>query len=314
MGVKIIAVGGEIGDACYAMPVLRQFGECRVVCPERPWTRPNWPQRCLSLKRLAESQPYIQSWEPHRGEPIDLDLSTYRNGGWLHGELIPLKIARWARVKADIDTPWIECDPNPHTQGKIIINRAPRWVGFWFPWKKVVEVFQKDILFIGLEAEHKSFCAEFGYVPHFRTNDHYEAARAIKGSDLFIGAQSSMYALAEGMKHDSVLEVCPYAPDCTFHRPNVIHYIDGLLKFSALGIDFEAKGTAPAFSKDIPPRGGYKITIGTKTMIDMDYERLQAAARAENIVQQAGLSLSDIQQKIEQESFRPIPMHFKKAA
>lgn len=235
----IVGLGAEVGDALYCLPTLRELGSVDVRCIDRPWTRPQWTSRCLSLKRLFEAQPYINSFEVWSGEDIDLDLTTYRNGGYRIGELIPEKVARWARVKISLDK-WIEVTPSEKTSGRIVINRAPRWVGKVFPWKEIVEMFRRDLIFVGTDAEHSSFCAQFGMVERLRCTDLQEVAEAIAGAELFIGAQSSPFALAEAMKVDSVLETCPTAPDCMFQRDNLTLHCFGPLKFTALGKTFSS--------------------------------------------------------------------------
>lgn len=302
-----VAVGAELGDALYSFPTLRALGNVNVVCPERQWTRPNWPQRSLSLKRLAESQPYIHSWNPHKGEPIDLDLTTYRASGHRHGDRITDRIARWARVKIDIDTPWLECNPNPKSNGRIIINLAPRWRGYHIPYKAITEAFRKELLFVGTDDEYKAFCANYGFIERLSTKDHLEIAQAIAGSEFFIGPQSSCYAVAEGLKHPALLEICPTSPDCFFFRNNLQHYIEGPLKFTACGKEFSADPVKPILDRNLPPNGGYRITIGTKTLQSWDYSQLEAMARSESIVQQESHSLEEIRAMIERDSFKPIP-------
>jgi hypothetical protein len=39
---------------------------------------------------------------------------------------------------------------------------------------------------------------------------------------LFVGNQSCPYAIAEGMKHPSILGVEPGAPDCLFYREDCL--------------------------------------------------------------------------------------------
>ena len=48
----------------------------------------------------------------------------------------------------------------------------------------------------------------------FRPSTFCEAARVIKASSFFIGNQSVCNAIANGLHHPSLTEVCPYACDC----------------------------------------------------------------------------------------------------
>lgn len=233
-----VAVGAELGDFIYALPTIKAIGANKIYAVDRPWTRPDFKGRSRFLKRLVESQPYVDSVEPHAGQPIGLDLSSYRSHGHRFGETIINRIARAARVKVDQSQQWLEVEPDKRTKDKIVINRCPRWHGQGFPWREIVQTFKKDILFIGLESEWKAFCGEFGMVEYLRTNDLYEAAMAIRGSDAFIGNQSSCNAICEGLKHPSVLETCVSSMDCVTNRPNCTYSVTGKVSFSALGKSF----------------------------------------------------------------------------
>ena len=232
-----VGQGGEAGDFLYSIPTFRSLRATRLFALERPWTRPGFAVRSKTLSRLLVAQGY--TFSPHNGEPLDMDLSTYRSGGHRVGENIINKVARWARVKADISKPWLEVEPDLRTSGRIVVNRCPRWQSFnTFPWKGIVEQYKRDILFIGLEAEWKAFCTQFGMVEYLRTADLYEAARAIKGSAVFIGNQSSCNALCEGLHHPNILEVCSYACDCFFSRPSTLYAVTGELHVEILGKEF----------------------------------------------------------------------------
>lgn len=233
-----VAHSGEIGDLILALPTIKAIGANKIYAVDRPWTRPDFKGRSRFLKRLVESQPYIESLEPHAGQPIDIDLSCYRSHGHKFGETIINRIARFARAKVDQSQQWLEVEPDKRTKGRIVINRCPRWQGINFPWREIVQSFKKDILFIGLDSEWKKFCAEFGMVEYLRTNDLYEAAMAIRGSDTFLGNQSSCNAICEGLNHPSVLETCVTSFDCCTNRPNCTYSVTGKVSFSALGKDF----------------------------------------------------------------------------
>lgn len=241
-------IGGEIGDAIYALPTIRSLGARSLYAVEAPWCRPSWHQRSKTLKRLLESRPYIDSWKDHHGEHLDHNLISYRAHGHAFGETIINRIARFARVQVDQSQPWLEVDPDPRTNGRIVVNRCPRWIGERFPWKQIVQQFKREILFIGLESEWKAFCSEFGMVEYLRTADLLEASQAIRGSELFIGNQSSCNAVAEGLKHPTVLETCLTSMDCVTGRPSCTYSVTGELSFHACGKDFhhipEKRGTS----------------------------------------------------------------------
>jgi hypothetical protein len=307
-----ILLGGEIGDAIYALPTIKALGGGDVYAKECPWTRPNWVRRAESLKTLFEEQDYIGAFGPHTGQPANIDLTTYRANGQRFGDLIVNRIARHAGVKIDITEPWLKVEPSKETAGRIIVNRAPRWIGLTFPWQAVVKEFQKEILFVGSEAEHKAFTSEFGYVGRLRCKDMLAVASAIAGCDTFIGAQSSPYAICEGLKHKAVLEVCPTALDCTFFRDDLVHYVCGELSFTALGRDFAAPA-AP--TKNMLGGKGYRIEVAGQEISSWEYFEVEAIARAQFVL--SGIqppSIWDLRAMIAEQSKKPIPQQYQKAA
>lgn len=229
-------IGPELGDAIYCLPTIKTLGIRDLYAVEVPWCRPGFHQRAKALTRLFEAQGY--RWEPHHGQKIDLDLTTYRGAGNRYGETIINRIARWARVEVDISRPWLQVEPDKRSLGRIVVNRCPRWHGVNFGWKSLVQQYQRDILFIGLESEWKAFCTQFGMVGYCRTIDLLEAAQVIAGSALYISNQSSCNAICEGLHHPNILETCVTSMDCVTKRPNTIYSVTGELHATILGKEF----------------------------------------------------------------------------
>jgi hypothetical protein len=139
----------------------------------------------------------------------------------------------------DFSKPWLTVQPSPGFTGRIVINKTHRYPNNLFPWKELVNTFSREMIFVGLESEHRDFCQKYGKVDYHKTMDMLDVAQVIAGSDLFIGNQSSPNAIAEGLKHNSIQEVCLATPDCVFHRANAIHCCDGKLEFWACGKLFQ---------------------------------------------------------------------------
>lgn len=231
---------GCLGDWLYSIPSVRFHGKGNYYCSNRSWTKPI-ENRLPSIKRLLESQDCILSAEVHHGQPIDIDFSTFRKGGMIHGDTIINRQARWSRAKVDLTVPWIMVEPDSRSSGRIVINECPRWESWFFPWRQIVQTFGNDLLFIGLPDEHNEFQQQFGKVPYLRTDDLYDAARLIKGSELFIGNQSSCNSIAEGLHHRKILAVCLHACDCLYPRDGATYCIDGSLSFEACGKSFHSE-------------------------------------------------------------------------
>jgi len=237
--MKSCLVGGEIGDAIYALPTIRDSGNESVFVTNRSFVRPDWVNRSKSVERLFLSQPYVSSFKEERRHTISLDLTDYRSGGHPFGRTIAYKIARWARVDVDLTRPWLSVEKNLVTSGKIVVNHSPRWRGWWFPWRSIVEQLGKHMVYVGLPSEHKEFCESFGKVEYLPCKDMLDVAQAIAGSSLFIGNQSSPFACCEGLKRPSVLSVCGYACDCFYGRENCVYYMSGDLSFKFQGSLYE---------------------------------------------------------------------------
>jgi hypothetical protein len=192
-----------------------------------------------------EIQPCISGISTYAGEWVDYDLSTFRAQGLKYGDTIIERQARWIGAKVDISNPWLVTeDPDPRTLGKIVINRCPRWPGFHFPWRRIVEEFGADAVFLGLESEHGDFVKEFGYVSFIRTTNLLEVANLIAGAVLFIGNQSCPLAIAEGLHKRTIVECCCFALDSCYRMGYNIHVVDGSLNFSLNGRRFTSPSMA----------------------------------------------------------------------
>jgi ADP-heptose:LPS heptosyltransferase len=123
------------------------------------------------------------------------------------------------------DDPWIEV-PDPKKVAPIVIARSNRYKNYRFPWKTLWQRFKHKSVYIGLRHEWKLFCERVeDKVPYYPTSNFLEIAQVIAGSKLFIGNQSAPYAVAEGMKHDTIQETSPRIPSIYFNRPNARYYL-----------------------------------------------------------------------------------------
>lgn len=234
--MKTYFSSGCLGDIIYSLPSVKALGAGRYYYDNRRWTAPLL-SKVRNILPLLEAQPYITGVSQHNGELIDHDFSTFRFGGLRYGEPIIHRQARWVRAKVDLSSPWLTVTPS--SQAEIVIARCARWQGFIFPWKELVRQLGSRMIFVGLRAEYESFTMEFGPVAYFPTQDLLHAAAVIAGADLFIGSQSSPLAIAEGLHKRTIVEVCPWAPDCFNFRNGNIHVTGSNLAFSINGTNFE---------------------------------------------------------------------------
>ena len=219
--MKSFASFGDLGDIIYLCPSMKLVAEqsgSPVIFYARNGLRLHDPitDRLVLIRRLLESQDYIEEVSAWEGEPIDYDSCHFRRSGHPFAITLLELQARFIELLPDPTQRWLFVEPALATKGKIVIARSVRYQNPYFPWRELMRTYSDRMIFIGHPAEHAIFCREFGPVPYLPTNDLYEAACAIAGSAQFIGNQSSPYAIAEGLKHPSIQETNLESPDCIF--------------------------------------------------------------------------------------------------
>jgi hypothetical protein len=272
---------GDMGDLLYAIPTMRAIcsaeGEQAVIYfSERDWTRSKWSEELFGkIEPLLSAQDFVEDVVLLRRnsapESPFVDFTCFRNGGYKLGDTIVERQRRWLGAQIDISKPWLTVSEPTPLPGRIVINRASRWLGFHFPWKEIVAAKGEELLFIGLPSEHEAFCQEFGEVDYVYTIDLLEAGKLIAGADFFIGSQSAPNAIANGLHKASLLEVCCYAPDCFLPRENASYSIDGAVSLPELGLDI------PPFH---PPRG-FVAKVGGHPFRSTDQAQATLMARAQ---------------------------------
>lgn len=227
---------GDFGDIIYFLPVIEHHGRGVLYIENAPvgFTRQQLtPEAFAPLVPLLKAQPYIEDVLPFKhGQQIDINGNDFRLYYCGHRHLQEATLlTHGVSIQAKF-TKWLVVDPKP--VAKVVINKTLRYHNPRFPWKRALELYGQDCVFIGHRSEHEGFCKVFGDVPFYQTSDLLEAARVIAGSQLFIGNQSVCYAIAEGMKHDVIQEVYPPCPNCIFNRSGAIHGHDENVPFPVL--------------------------------------------------------------------------------
>lgn len=217
---------GDVGDIIYSLPAVRQLvqpnGKAVLYIESAPYTRErltknNW----RGIDKILKAQSYVADvLEWNANIPTHYNLNDFRS--WMQrslrqGQGKETHLSDWVamahRLPTTIkDTQWIAIEPMPIA--RVVINRAgpgrppqSQYFNHEFPWRKVLERYGKDAVFIGTELEHQVFSSVHGEIPHYKTPSLYEAAQVISGADLVVGNQSCCVALAESMKKRIVLEV-----------------------------------------------------------------------------------------------------------
>lgn len=199
---------GAAGDLLYTLPTAKSFGMANIYIDEKYITK----EAISILIPLIKSQPYINECKKFEGERIDLDMDRFRVvGGSKYTLLSLIQLSMYNRYY-NLSEPWI-LNIEPQYVSDIIVNRTTRYPGS-LDWQYLVHKYKDRMTFIGTKEEHTKFCNDFEEVAYHATPDFLIVAQIIKGSKLFIGNQSVCYSIAEGMKHERVLEVCFDVPNC----------------------------------------------------------------------------------------------------
>lgn len=237
---------GCIGDLLYSLPSIKACGGGQLMVTDRSWNVPITLRMGL-FKKLVEIQPYISGvkiYEPNKDPFPSVNFSTFRQQGILYGDSIIARQARWGRVKVEPLDPWLT-GVEKHRVAEIVIARSARWHGFHFPWRELVQDHGPRMVFVGLPDEHAAFTERYGKVSFHPTATLYDTAQVIAGADIFIGNQSAPLAVAEGLKKDTIVEVCDWAPDCLYIRPGNVHVTQGNLDFAGTEYRFDLMQAVP---------------------------------------------------------------------
>lgn len=233
---------GDAGDICagllgtlHSIPgkhtvYLRDDGRTKGIVKREALIRP-----------LIESQSYIEGCKVWKDQGIDWPSEKFREGfhsttnTLLHAHASHAKSMDFISEITKGDKPWLTITPNKATSDRIIVSRSARYRNDLFPWRKVMEKYGPQLLFIGMPDEHQMFVNDFGPIDHFKTKNLLEVATAIAGSLLFIGNQSSPMAIAEGLKHPRIQETCLTVADCIYPGDGAQYVADGAVTLPGFG-------------------------------------------------------------------------------
>ncbi len=220
---------GHIGDVIYSLPMLKAFSEyCGVdlwlvsgapARIERGWTHPTGTAMLNNkvidgLLGLLTLQSYIKNCGVYTGVNVDIDLDLFRK--------TPLDLGRgsiaryytpiWP-IKLNLDDPWLAVNPVSGFEDFIVISRSSRYQNPVLDYSFLDRYSRK--VFVGVESEFKEIKKIIPSIDFYKTESFIDLAAVIAGCRLFIGNQSSPFAIAEALKVNRILE-------CYYDAPNVI--------------------------------------------------------------------------------------------
>jgi hypothetical protein len=170
-----------------------------------------------AVKPLLLSQVYIEDFIVWDGHEIDhnLDMLRQHDTPMPFGDInryLPFIIPQTA---CDLSKPWLNIPYfiNQQVIGKILINRTERYNNMYITYN-FLKKYGDNVLFVGLPHEHELFCKQNNLsVQRLEAKDYFEIATALYNCKLYIGGQSSVWQIAEGLKIPRILEVCKAIPN-----------------------------------------------------------------------------------------------------
>jgi hypothetical protein len=231
---RIFYHAGQAGDLIYGLAVIQALGggELRLHPPDALHVpgieRPMDQERVAGLSPFIETQAYItrccrvENVEVRDGEA---DLNTHRQHGG-SGTIVDFHFRCQRLPSPDPKEPWLTVDCARQV-AKVVIHRSLRYQNTKFPWDEVRRRYGNEAIMVGWKAEHEAFVEDTRWpIAYYKTTNYLELARVIAGSQLFIGNQSSPYAVAEGLKHATIQETspCPELQNCIFERPHAQYF------------------------------------------------------------------------------------------
>lgn len=230
--VKKFYTCGNLGDIIYCLPTIRAMGGgilCigpKQTCPKKPTRSPMTVDLYRIIEPLLKLQPYLTGVEWVNEPPPDThwDFNTFRLT--YHDRTVNLAYAMLRQAgKPDhhADVSWLTVPRMDAAAYPVVINRTARYQNPSFPWKQAMEQYKDSAVFMGTSEEHVAFTKDVGRIRFRSTDTLLEAAQLIQNAQLFIGNQSCLRAIAEGLKVPVVIEESPTVPDTRFERPFAIY-------------------------------------------------------------------------------------------
>lgn len=229
---------GHIGDIIAFLPLYKAMGGTKLYVKDWEHMAPMSGFKYDTMAPLLKNQGVDVEFVI-AANGIDADLTHWRH--WYQHDINLtdaqarcLGLVHGNHGHFEIKEPWITVDPDPNTEKRVIFNRTPRYRNPSFPWKEILEYFGDRALFVGTPDEHDLFKREVGPIERYETVDCLAVARAIKGSDYFVGNQSSAFWIAAAMFHPLLQEVDLVVTNSIVPFPGATYCHDGKVDFSSL--------------------------------------------------------------------------------
>ena len=235
------------GDLIYSLPGIRAAcrrfdARARIMCGldqpaiyemgPHPLGGVMFDRNTFSMTRpLIMRQDYIYDMEIWEGErEVHYNIDQIRDSpdalGMPHTEIRQWCMMLFPEMAGSISEPWIESlVPPERPPAYIVLNITQRYRTVQVNYKFLEDI-GVPVLFIGTQDEYNLIIKQCRTARWHKTKTYLEVAKVISGSRLFIGNQSSCFAVAEGMGHPRLLEICHAATNVTPATPHGTPFVD----------------------------------------------------------------------------------------
>lgn len=238
--------GANIGDLIYSLPairnVCRKYGKKARICTAFNLTgvyqnkhplgnRLFTPEMFNVAAPLIEALDFVESFEHWENQcEIHFNLDEIRDHcdalGMPHTEIRQWVMMLFPELSGNISEPWIPKNKsNPTIPPYIALNLTQRYRNPNINYRFLQDV-PVPVVFLGTSDEHDLIIKQVRKAQYLKTKNYAEVAGVIGGSKLFIGNQSSCFAVAEGMSHPRLLEIDRNATNVIPCTPNGIPFVD----------------------------------------------------------------------------------------
>jgi hypothetical protein len=182
-----------------------------------------------AVRPLLMAQEYIADFLEWDGEDVDFNLDAIREQPVTtpYGCINRWAFYIWPDMATDLSKPWLDYPwiYNAAADKKILINRTQRYnnplVSYNF-----LKKYEGYVAFVGLPKERDIFCWQNKVeIPLLLVNDYLEISSALHFCKLFIGNQSSIFQISEGLKIPRLLEVCRDIPNVIGSGPGFYDFL-----------------------------------------------------------------------------------------
>jgi hypothetical protein len=213
---------GEIGDILYALKATSRFPRTNLYLNVDLQLLSRWPDLHLAnpnklfnfreytfIRKLLERQPYLQDVVFGTPQQMDFNLNFFRHSIFHQTSLnfsdLFLDVCNLKINKDDAYMPWLFCDVK--REYPITAIRVSRRTNNNFPWRKIVDKYKNDIIFLGTKSEYIEFTEYTGKMVAWKNyTDMLSICEIINGAKLHIGNCTSITVCAEALKKPMIFE------------------------------------------------------------------------------------------------------------